>query len=132
MSDVTLGVKWSEVSTLPFIFPEGEYTFQLVGGKDKNGRVEVATSIAEGEHTGKRYSFSYPNFDDQPWGIREFKRLSIALGIPIEDNETPLAYLARAVGNTFSGVIEHRELTDQTTGEKRPFAQLKLASVKPA
>ena len=132
MGDITLGIKWSEVEVQPTMLPEGEYILQLLGGKDDNGRTTVSTSVADGESVGKRFTFSYPNFNEQAWGLPEFKRLTVALGVDIEDGETPTDYLNRVAGGTFAIKIFHQEFTDNTTGEKRKSAKPRLSSVRPA
>ena len=128
---VDLNFKWSEVEIQPTILPEGEYQFRLLGGRNENGRAVVATLINDGEYTGRKFTFSYPNFNEQAWGLTEFKRLTIALGLDIDDNEAAEDYLNRATGQTFVGKVFHSKFTDATTREERTSAKLKLSSVRP-
>ena len=130
---VALGVRWSEVQPLPTLLPEGDYQFRLLGGKaEGDGRTTVATAIGEGEFTGKKFTYSYPNFAEQEWGINEFKRLVIALGEDIQDEEEPADYLNRVAGGTFAMRVFHSAFKDKTTGEDRKSAKPRLSSVRPA
>ena len=128
---IALGVKWSEVEIQPTIIPEGEYQFRLLGGRNENSRTLVTTLINDGEYTGRKFSFSYPNFDEQAWGLTEFKRLTIALGLDIDDNESAENYLSRAAGQTFVMKVFHSKFKDTATGEERTSAKPRLSSVRP-
>ena len=137
MSVVTK-INWNEIQVLPQLVATGEYTFTLLGGKfdEATSRLVVSSAIASGDFTGKRISFSYPNFATQEWATIEFKRLLIALqesGAPtLEEDEDEASYLQRVAGMNFSGKIKHETYTDKESGESRTVAKLMLSSVKPA
>lgn len=126
---ISLGIRWSEVAVQPNTLPEGNYQFTLLGGKtDDNGRTFASAAVADGEFTGKRLNLSYPNFAQYEWGQTEFKRLSIALGMEIQDEEDPVEFLQRATGSTFTARVKHR--ADQTDPDRK-FADVVLSSVRP-
>lgn len=130
-------VKWSDVSTQDAIIPEGSYDFELSPGAkftDQGALKASAALVTEGEFTGKRIFFSYPNptgFSNAgksfKWSETAFKRLQVALGIDITEGEDEAAYLNRAAGNRFRGQVKHR------TSEGYPTqAELNLFNVQPA
>jgi len=127
---ISLGVKWSEITVQPTTLPEGVYTFTLLGGKtdENNGRTTVSAAVAEGEFTGKPTRFSYPNFQTQEWALTSFKRLTIALGMDIQDGEDAASYLNRAAGQQFIAKVAHRASPDDPDVK---FADVKLNSVRP-
>ena len=137
LGGVSLGINWKEVAVVPNIYPEGNFVFQLLGGKiDDKGRVVVSTTFADGELVGKRFSYSYPNFETpagEAWGKMEFRRLQIALGQDPLDGEDEADYLNRLAGSTFGARIYHDKswIPDGET-EPKPQAKLKFSSVRPA
>lgn len=109
---------------------DGTYVFQLNSGakyNDFGGIYASATIQSEGDFTGKRVSFSYPNPDEYNWSAPALKRLSVVVGIDVEEGEDPVAFLNRIAGNNFAGKIVNK---DDKTGVKR--SNLQTMSVKPA
>lgn len=117
------------------ILPEGHYTFKLSGAKygerDPN-RIEVSASVStEGDFTGRKVFFSYPD-PSRPkcdWSPRMLKRLQIAIGVDPQVGEDPVAYLNRVAGNTFGAPIKHSKPTEEYPN---PRAELDIFNVSPA
>lgn len=132
-------IKWAEVSTQDAIIPVGTYTLELAPGSKFNeqGALKAsATIVNDGEFTGKRVFFSYPNPEGSSsegksfaWSKTAFKRLIAALGVEPEDGESEDAYLNRAAGNRFRGSITHSKATEQYPN---PQAGLSLFNLGPA
>jgi len=109
------------------IVPEGEYTFKLGGAKygdSDPGRIECnATVSTEGDFTGRKLFFSYPD-PQKPrceWSPRMLKQLEIALGIDALPGQDPVAYLNGAAGNVFAAPVKHRKGgVNPTTGDNYP------------
>jgi hypothetical protein len=130
-------VKWSEVSAQDAIIPEGKYTLELAPGAKflENGALKTSASVVnDGEFTGKRVFFSYPNPElsssqgkSFAWSKTAFKRLISAIGIDPEEGEAEDAYLNRVSGNRFTGQIRHRAQEGYPTQ-----AELNLFNVSPA
>lgn len=117
------------------IIPEGDYTFKLAGAKysdrDPN-RVEVNASVAtEGDFTGRKVFFSYPdpNRPKCEWSPRMLKRLINAIGVDVLPGEDPVSYLNRAAGNTFGAPVKHSKPTEEYPN---PRAELDIFNVHPA
>jgi hypothetical protein len=130
-------VKWSDVTGQDAIIPQGKYTLELAPGAkfdDKGSLKASATVVQDGEFTGKRVFFSYPNPEGQSaegksfaWSKTAFKRLIQALGVDPEEGESEDSYLNRVAGNRFTGQIRHR------TSENYPTqAELNLFNPGPA
>lgn len=130
-------VNWDEVSAQDAIIPEGRYTLQLAPGAKftEQGALKASASVVnDGEFTGKRVFFSYPNPEGSSaqgksfgWSKTAFKRLISALGVDPEVGEPEDSYLNRAAGNNFRGQIRHR------TQEGYPTqAELNLFNVEPS
>ena len=116
------------------IVPAQEYVFSLGGakyGESDPNRIEVNASIVtEGDFTGRKIFWSYPD-PSKPkceWAPKALKRLEMALGVDAEPMEDPVTYLNRAAGSHFSGEVYHRPATNDYPAR----AELKLNSVKPA
>lgn len=130
-------VKWDEVSAQDAIIPAGKYTLELSSGAkfDEKGSLKAsATVVNDGEFTGKRVFFSYPNPDGASaagksftWSKTAFKRLISAIGVDPVEGESEDVYLNRIAGNRFTGQIRHRESADYPTS-----AELNLFNVTPA
>ncbi len=109
---------------------EGVYTFQLNPGASYNERGGIncsATIQSDGEFTGKKVLFSYPDPSEYAWAAPALKRLALATGNDAEENEDPVTFLNRIAGSTFSTKIVNK---DDKTGVKR--SNLQTMSVKPA
>jgi hypothetical protein len=116
---------------------QGTYKFRLNPGAKYNDRGAIlasATIESEGEFTGKRMLFSYPDPESvsqdgkvQTWSAVAFKRLEVATGQEVAEGEDPVAFLNRIAGSVFSSSVSVKE--DQT-GTKR--SNLQLLNVKPA
>jgi len=131
---------WKEVSlhdVNPNLAPiaENDYTFQLLGANyDERdpARINVrAAIVSDGEFTGRRVFFSYPDPDKQDWSPRVLKRLEQAIGVDSMPGEDPVGYLNRATGNRFASNIKHREYTPEG-GSKVVRAELNIFGVRAA
>lgn len=132
-------VRWSEVTTQDEIVPAGTYNLELSPGAKftEQGSLKAsATIVNDGEFTGRRVFFSYPNPDGVSssgksfgWSKTAFKRLISAIGIDPEDGESEDSYLNRVAGNRFRGQIRHSKATEQYPN---PQAELNLFNVSPA
>ena len=123
------------------IFPEGSYTFEVVPGakfSDRDpGRVDVSAAVVnDGEFTGRRVFFSYPDPESinskgnkNDWAPKALKRLEASLGVDAMAGEGPVTYLNRAAGSRFTGTIVHTKATEEYPN---PRANLQLFTVKPA
>lgn len=136
MSWTNIDFKSINPSTVDVI-AEGVYKLQLNSGAKYNDRHSIlasATVTQDGEFTGKRLLFSYPDPEStsqdgkvQDWAKIAFKRLEVAMGVDIEEGEDPVAYLNRAAGSYFSGKVVVKM---DNTGT--PRSNLQLLNVKPA
>jgi hypothetical protein len=115
----------------------GTYKFRLNPGAKYNERGSIlasATIESDGEFTGKRVLFSYPDPESvsqdgkvQTWSSVALKRLEVATGQEFEDGEDPVAFLNRIAGSVFSTKITTKE---DATGTTR--SNLQLLNVRPA
>lgn len=129
MSWQNLNLKEINASDLNLV-ADGTYNFQLNAGAKYNefgGIFASATIVSDGEFKGKRVSFSYPNPDEYNWSAPALKRLVIATGNEVEENEDPVEVLNRISGSLFATKIVNK---DDKTGVKR--SNLQTMSVKPA
>jgi len=109
---------------------DGVYKFQLNSGaayNDRGGINASATIQSDGEFTGKRVLFSYPDPGEFTWSAPALKRLAVVTGNDVEEGEDPVALLNRISGAVFSAKIVNKE---DKTGTKR--SNLQPMSVKPA
>lgn len=115
------------------IVPEGSYTFSVSGAKygtTDPGRVEVtATLVTEGDYTGRKLFFSYPDPEKMDWSPKAFKRLEQAIGVDANAGEGPVEYLNRVAGSRFRATVKHRKPTEEFPN---PKADLNIFSVSPA
>jgi hypothetical protein len=112
------------------LVPDGVYTFSLNAGasyNDKGGINASAQIITDGPYRGRKMLFSYPNPDQFPWAGPSLKKLSVAIGIDVEDGEDPVEYLNRVAGSLFSSKVVNKV---DKNGEDR--SNLQTMSVKPA
>lgn len=119
------------------VIAEGIYKLQLNAGAKYNDSQSIlasATIAQDGEFTGKRLLFSYPDPEStsrdgkvQDWSKIAFKRLEVAMGVDMEEGEDPVTYLNRAAGNYFSGKVVVKADANGT-----PRSNLQLLNVKPA
>ena len=109
---------------------DGTYTFQLNPGSSYNERGGINASAviqSDGEFTGKKVLFSYPDPTEYAWSAPALKRLALATGNDVEEGEDPVAFLNRIAGSHFTTKIVNK---DDKTGVKR--SNLQTMSVKPA
>lgn len=132
-------VDLKNVSTQLELIPEGTYTLELAPGTkydEKNGAVRASASIVgDGEFTGKRVFFSYPDPESisskgkvNTWSAVALKRLIESLGVDQNEGEDVVEFLNRISGNRFAGTIKHQPATEQYPAS----ASLNLFNVKPA
>lgn len=129
----------TNVSTQTEVIPAKAYTFELAPGAkyDDRGSLQVsATIVNDGEFTGKRVFFSYPDPEGfsregkpMAWSATALKRLLEALGSEQEPGEDPVSTLNRVAGNRFASSIKHSTPTDQYPTVR---AELAIFNVKPA
>lgn len=124
----------TSVSTALEIIPEKTFTFELLPGakydeRDPNRISCQAAIVQDGEFTGRRIFFSYPDPSVKEWSPKALKRLEQAIGIDIERGEDPVTYLNRVAGNHFMTNVTHSKPTDEYPN---PRANLNLFNVKPA
>jgi hypothetical protein len=154
MSEVSNGwtnIKFGELEVndgFPAL-PEGDFDFQLLPvaqyrTKEFDGKtyqdVNASASFVAGDLQGRRIFFSYPdptstNKDGKPktWSAQMLKKLSIVMGIDIEDGEDPVAYLNRAATTgaaRFGGKLQKGRYIPE--GQTEPRVELNLFSVRPA
>lgn len=157
MSEANLGgwanVKFGEVEApvdagfAPI--PDGEYTFQLLPlakyrYQEFDGvtfaNTNATAGIAEGDLSGRRVFFEFPdpsstNKEGKPkaWSKQVFKKLSIVMGIDINEGEDPVSFLNRAAGTgngRFTAKLGTRAYVKD--GENKTRQELNLFSFKPA
>jgi|SRR5581483_26784 len=131
---------WTEVSLKDIspnveILPEKEFTLKLTGAKyGNNGRINLTAQVVDdGEFTGRKAYFDYPDPDSQPWALHALKRLEIALGVDQEEGEDIVQYLNRAanLGAKFSSNFKHRKYTPPG-GEEKTKSELNINAVRAA
>ena len=133
-------IKLSDVSTQLELIPAGVYTFELSPGAkfDEKGNLRVsATIVNDGEFTGKRVFFSYPDPESisaktgkvNNWSATALKRFTEALGADYQDGELPDALLNRVAGAHFQTAITHTAPTDQYPN---PSINVNIFNMKPA
>lgn len=139
-------VKLDEVKPEGFEpLPEGEYTFQLLptaAYRERNGvqELNLSASITNGDYTGRRVFFSYPDPTStdakgkkRTWAAQALKRLEIALGATTNPGETPLDMITRASSNghaTFKATLAKGNYIPE--GQTEPRVEFKLFSVGPS
>jgi len=125
--------------------PEGTYTFSLLPTatlRDRNGvqELNVSASITNGDFTGRRVFFSYPDPTStdskgkkRSWSAQALKKLEIALGTEITEGESPVEYLNRVASNghgTFQATLAKGTYIPE--GATEPRVEFKLFSVQPS
>lgn len=133
-------MSWSEidltsVSTESNVLPENvDYTWELLPGAKFSrfdpGRVEAAAKVATGEFAGRVKYFSYPDPKKQSWSPGVFIRLTKAVGIEVEEGESPVDYLNRVAGSNFTAPVRHRLVPDEG-GAEATKDEVKIQNVKP-
>jgi hypothetical protein len=117
----------------PEIVPAQEYAFSLNGAKYSEmypGKIECnATIVTEGDFTGRKLFFSYPDPAVKDWSPKALKKLEIALGVDINVGEDPVEYLNRCAGMHFGAMVSHSKPSDEYPN---PRANLNIFSVKAA
>ena len=112
------------------------YVFQLLGGTlEESGRLAAkAAIVSDGEFTGRKVFFSYPDPDKVEWAPRVLKRLEQAMGVDAIPGEDPAGYLNRAAlsGARFGGRIFHETYTPEGATEPKIQARLDIFTVRPA
>lgn len=125
----------------------GTYVFQLLPGaeyrKNKFNDIEelnVSAAVAEGDHSGKRIWFTYPDptatstkGKSLAWSAQALKKLEIALGtdaLPGEDSATYLNRVASSAAARFTGTVTPSRMIRE--GEKEPRPEFNVFSVSPA
>lgn len=119
---------------LEIIPKDKTFTWELAPGtkydeRDSGRIVASATIVNDGEFTGRRLSFSYPDPSKKDWSPRMLKRLEQALGVDASIGEDPVAYLNRAAGNRFMTDVRHTEPNDEYPN---PMANLNIFNVRPS
>lgn len=127
-----------DISTQDALIPPGVYSFELSSGAkfDEKGTIKTSATVnGNGEFTGKRVFFTYPDPESisaagkvNSWSAVAFKRLEQALGVDVNEGESPVDYLNRVAGNRFQGTITHSPATEQYPAQ----ARLNIFNVKPA
>lgn len=131
----------------PAPLPLGTYVFQLLPGAEYrqnkfNGLEElnVSAAVAEGDHSGRRIFFSYPDptatsskGKSLAWSAQALKKLEIALGQDALPGEDPQTYLNRVSANgnaRFTGTVSPSKYIKE--GETEPRPEFNVFSVSPA
>ena len=119
--------------------PPSKYTWELLAGTkyDEKNRIVVSAAIVnDGEFTGRRLSFSYPDPNSfsaagkkNDWSGKMLKRLENALGIESGAGEDPVDYLNRVAGNRFAAPAKLGKTTDEYP---TPRTELDIFNVGPA
>lgn len=156
MSEVNIGgwsnVVWGEVEAPAdgyAAIPDGEYTFQLLPfakyrtfsfNETEYVSTNATAGVAEGDLSGRRVFFEFPDPNQtnkdgklKTWSKQSLKKLSIVMGIDIEEGEDPVSYLNRAA-NTGNArfVAKLATRTYQKAGVDQSRQELNLFSFKPA
>lgn len=131
-------MSWSEIdltsiSTDTDLLPETtDFVWELLPGakfsKYDPARVEAAAKVASGEFAGRVKYFSYPDPAKQSWSAGVFIRMTRALGVEIEEGESPVDYLNRVAGNQFIAPVKHR--TIEYEGATSQKDEIKITNVK--
>ena len=123
------------------IIPEKTYTFELAPGAKYDerdpGRILVSASIVnDGEFTGRRVFFSYPDPESfnskgnkNDWSAKALVRLLTAVGADLQEGEDPVSALNRAAGGRFTSKVTHSKPTEEYPN---PRANLDIFNPKPA
>jgi hypothetical protein len=129
----------SKVSTQPEVIPDGVYTLELNPGSKLNDKESVLVSASisqDGEFTGRKVYFSYPDPESvsskgtvNSWSAVAFKRLEQAIGVDMNEGELPVDYLNRVAGNKFQAPIQTTPATDEYP---QPRTNVKIFNVRPA
>lgn len=119
--------------------PPKKYNWELLSGAkyDEKERIVVSAAIVnDGEFTGRRLTFSYPNPEGfsqagkkNDWSGKMLKRLEQAIGIECSDGEDPVDYLNRVAGNRFSAPAKHGKVSEEYP---TPRTELDIFNVSPA
>jgi len=136
----------------------GRYTLVLVPTAEvrknkftNNDELNLSASISDGEFSGRRVFWTYPDpatigADGKPfaWSVQAMKKLQICLGLEPYDEESLADYFNRAAlsdNNRFSASLEPETRKNKATGEREPYVRsgktepenaLNIFSVQPA
>ena len=114
------------------------YTYQLFAASYDPSNINKAQVTAfvvdDGEFTGRRVYFSYPDPIEYPWAKNMFVRLAIAVGQDILPGEGPVAYVNRVAKSyaRFKAPLLHRTYKDKNTGEDRETVDVDIKHPRPA
>ena len=115
--------------------PPGDYTFAINGanwGKTDPNRLEVnATIVTEGDFTGRKMFFSYPD-PEKPkcdWSLKMLKRLEQAIGVDQTPGQSPVEYLNSVAGHRFAAPVRNGKVTDEYP---TPRSEVDIFKVRPA
>lgn len=131
----------TKISPDPEIIPAKAYTFELNTGsrydeRDPGRIVTSATIVNDGEFTGRRVGFSYPDPEGfsasgkkQDWSAKMLVRLLNACGYTLQEGEDPVTALNNAAGSRFTAKITHSKPSDEYPN---PRANLDIFHPEPA
>jgi hypothetical protein len=140
----TLGWEDVQLDTLEIdnkTLPEAKFTFAITGAKKnpwQTGKVDVATTVAEGEYAGTPSYFSYPEPDDGKFAW--VKGVVARMFAAMDEWPTPeeaaqgadglVAYFNRMNGKRFIAPIKHRVVDHE--GADVTKAEIRIGNVTKA
>lgn len=116
------------------IIPVKSYTWELLPGTKYSerdpGKIEVSAAIVnDGEFTGRRIFFSYPDPGVKEWSPKVLRRLLDAMGADYQAGEDPVAILNSSAGHRFAASVTHSKPTEEYPN---PRANLDIFNPKPS
>lgn len=123
------------------MIPEKSFTWELLPGAHYDARdpgriVAQAAIVQDGEFTGRRLTFSYPDPESinskgqrNEWSAKAVRRLLDAIGYDLMPQEDPVEALNKAAGGKFSAPVKHSKPTDEYPN---PRADLNIFNPKAA
>lgn len=133
-------IKLSEVNPNLEIIPERTFTWELLSGahydeRDPGRVVASAAIVNDGEFTGRRLTFSYPDPESvsskgakNEWSPKALRRLLDAMGYAPGETEDPVTALNNAAGGKFVAAVKHQAATEEYP---TPRANLNIYNPKP-